>query len=295
MNFNNLICALLFFCVCGEALRFPGSVDGRIRRCLIAGLKRLHSNSAPLKTPILNDSETSTILSRYPAKLKQVFFENLDFKSINILSQSNKKAAILSDSTIALRLAAFNPHFVFDDELVNSLLLAILDKHFPNSKNLQSETIHDELQLLIMKYTRKDLNFDAIPKNIYFYLISFINEAVNGVDAIFDPSVIKICILLLKFKIPESYSYFKQFFADDFFKYSSNLLWENHLEFFSHNPSKEDVRRFFSIPADINDWIYQREIHDGFYNAILEFFMMNLLMQTLLSYAVLSSCITMSP
>jgi hypothetical protein len=272
MNYNHWISALLLFCFCVEALKFPGSVDGRIRRCLIAGLQRFHTNSAPLKTPSLLDSETSTVLSRYPEKLKQVFFNNLDLKSIKNLSQCSKQEELLSDSAIALRLATFNPHFAFDDELVNSLLLAILDKHFPISKNLNSETIHDELQLLIMKYFNNDLNFDSIPKNIYFYLISFINEAVHGVDAVFDNTIINFCILLMKFKIPESYIYFRQFFADDIFKYSLNLFWESHLEFFSQNPSKEEVRRYFEIPADINDWVKPSEVHKGFYNAILEIF-----------------------
>jgi hypothetical protein len=273
MNFNHWICAiLLFFCVGINSLNFPGLVDGRIRRCLLAGLKRLHSNSAPLKTPILNDAETSTILSRYPVELKQVFFENLDFKSIKNLSQCNKQAALLSATTIAQKLSSFNPHFAFDDELVNSLLLAVLDKHFPKSKNLQSETIHDELQLLIMKYSRDDLNFDSIPKNIYFYLILFINEAVHGVDAIFDSSAQTFCILLLKFKLPESCSYFRQFFAKNIFKYSANSPWKHHLKFFSLNPSKEEIRNYFSIPADINDWVKPREMHNVFYNAILELF-----------------------
>jgi hypothetical protein len=263
----NLIYAFLLFCV--EALRFPGSIDGRIRRCLLEGLKRFHSNSAPLKTPIFNDSKDSTILSSYPVELKQVFFEYLDFKSIKKLSQCNKQAAHFTVPIIVQRLATFNPHFVFDDELVNSLLLAILDKHFPNSKNLNSETIHDELQLLIMKYSRDDLNFDSIPKNIYFYLISFINEAVYGVDAIiFQP----FCILLLKFKMSETYKYFKQVFSDYFFKYRLKLQWENHLDFFSHNPSKEEVRRHFEIPADINDWVKPGEMHYILYYAILEIF-----------------------
>jgi hypothetical protein len=269
MNYNHLICALLLFCVCVEALRFPGSIDGRIRRCLLEGLKRFHSNSTPLKIPILNDSKDSSIFSNYPVELKQVFFGNLDFKSIKKLSQCNKKAAHLNVPAIAQRLANFNPHFAFDDELVNSLLLAVLDKHFPKSKNLQSEMIHDELQLLILKYSRNDLNFDSIPKNIYFYLISFINEAVYGVDAIiFQP----FCILLLKFKMSESYSYFKQVFSDYFFKYRLKLQWENHLDFFSHNPSKEEVRRHFEIPADINDWVKPGEMHYILYYAILEIF-----------------------
>jgi hypothetical protein len=271
MNFNNLICALLLFCVCVEALRFPGSVDGRIRKCLLEGLKRFHTNSAPLKTS-LNDSETFAFLSRYPAEIKQLFFEYLDFKSIKKLSQCNKKAAHFTVPIIAQKLASFNPHFVFDCELVNSLLMAVLDKHFPKSKNLQSETIHDELQLLILKYSRDDLNFDSIPKNIYFYLISFMNEAVYGVDAIFDSSISNFCVLLLRFKIPKSYKYYRRFFAKNSFKYSANLLWENHLKFFSLNPSKEEIRNYFSIPADINDWIKPREIHDGFYYAILELF-----------------------
>jgi hypothetical protein len=275
MNFNNLIFALLlFFCVGINSLNFPGSIDGRIRRCLLAGLKRLHSNSAPLKTPILNDAETSNILSNYPVELKQVFFENLDFKSIKSLSQCNKQAALLSATTIAQKLSSFNPHFAFDDELVNSLLLAILDKHFPNSKNLQSETIHDELQLLIMKYYNNDtdLNFDSIPKNIHFYLISFMNEAVYGVDAIFDSSISNFCVLLLKFKIPESYKYYRRFFAKNIFNFSMNLPWKHHLKFFSQNPSKEEIRRHFEIPADINDWVKPRELHYEFYNAILELF-----------------------
>jgi hypothetical protein len=271
MNFNNLIFALLFFfCVGINSLNFPGSVDGRIRRCLLEGLKRFHTNSAPLKTPILNDAETSTILSNYSVELKQVFFEYLDFKSIKKLSQCNKKTALLSASTISQRLASFNPHFVFEDELVNSLLLAILDKHFPKSKNLHSETIHDELQLLIMKYTRKDLNFDSISKNIYFYLISFINEAVYGVDATL--TFRNFCILLLKFKIPESYKYFRQFFADNIFRYSTNSLWDSHLNFFSQSPSKEEIRNYFSIPADINDWVKPREIDAEFIKVILELF-----------------------
>jgi hypothetical protein len=273
MNFNNLIFALLFFfCVGINSLNFPGSVDGRIRRCLLEGLKRLHTNSAPLKTPILNDSKDSTILSNYPVELKQVFLGNLDFKSIKKLSQCNKKAAHLTVPAIAQRLASFNPHFAFDDELVNSLLLAVLDKHFPKSKNLQSETIHDELQLFILKYSRDDLNFDSIPKNIYFYLILFINEAVHGVDAIFDSSIQHFCILLLKFKIPESCSYFRQFFADDFFDHSLDKSWENHLDFFSQNPSKEEIRNYFEIPADINDWIKPKAMHYLFYDAVLELF-----------------------
>jgi hypothetical protein len=272
MNFNNLICALLlFFCVGINSLNFPGSVYGRIRRCLLAGLKRLHSNSAPLKTS-LNDAETFAFLSRYPVELKQLFVEYLDYKSIKKLSQCNKKAARFTVPIIAQKLATFNPHFAFDDELVNSLLLTFLDKHFPKSKNLQSETIHDELQLLILKYTRDDLNFDSIPKNIYFYLISFINEAVYGVDAIFDSSAQTFCILLLKFKLPESYKYFRLLFAHSFFNFSMNLLWKDDLNFFSQNPSKEELRRHFSIPADINDWVKPREMHNGFYNAILELF-----------------------
>jgi hypothetical protein len=262
MNFNNLIFALLlFFCVGINSLNFPGSVDGRIRRCLLEGLKRFHTNSAPLKTPILNDAETSTILSNYSVELKQVFFEYLDFKSIKKLSQCNKKTALLSASTISQRLASFNPHFVFEDELVNSLLLAILDKHFPKSKNLHSETIHDELQLLIMKYTRKDLNFDSISKNIYFYLISFINEAVYGVDATL--TFRNFFIILLKYKIPESLKYFRQNIS----RYSVD-----HLDFLSLNPSKDEIRNYFEIPADINDWIKPREMHDRLYEAVLELF-----------------------
>jgi hypothetical protein len=193
-------------------------------------------------------------------------------KSIKKLSQCNKKAALLSVPTIAQRLASFNPHFAFDDELVNSLLLAVLDKHFPKSKNLNSETIHDELQLLFMKYFNNDLNFDSIPKNIYFYLISFINEAVYGVDAIFDISISNFCILLMKFKMPESYKYFKQFIADFLFKYPENLPWGDDLEFFSQSPSKEEVRRHFEIPADINDWIKPRQIDDEFIKVVLELF-----------------------
>jgi hypothetical protein len=276
MNFNHLISALLlFFCVVGiNSLNFPGSVDGRIRRCLIAGLKRFHSNSAPLmrNIPILYDSEDSNMLSNYPVELQQIFLGNLDFKSIKKLSQCSKNTALLSDSTIALRLASFNPHFVFDDELVNSLLLAVLDKHFPKSKNLSSETIQDELQLLIMKYSRNHLKYHSIPKNIYFYLITFIYEAVNGVDATFDISTRYFCFLLLKFKIPESYKYYMRFFADRVFKYPVNSPCVEHLNFFSLNPSKEEVRRFFEIPADINDWVKPREMHIVFYNAILEIF-----------------------
>jgi hypothetical protein len=226
----------------------------------------------PLKTPIFNDSETSNILSRYPVELKQVFFEYLDFKSIKKLMQCNKKAAHFTVPIIAQRLASFNPHFAFDDELVNSLLLAILDKHFPKSKNLQSETIHDELQLLIFKYYNNGLNFDSIPKNIYFYLISFINEAVYGVDAIFDGSIQHFCVLLLKFKVPESLKYFRKLFADLFFKYPVNSPWEEHLKLFSQNPSKEEIRRHFEIPADINDWIKPRQIDDEFNRVVLELF-----------------------
>jgi hypothetical protein len=114
------------------------------------------------------------------------------------------------------------------------------------------------------------LNFDSIPKNIYFYLISFINEAVYGVEATL--TFRNFCILLLKFKIPESYKYFRHFFADIIFRYSTNSLWDSHLNFFSQSPSKEDVRRHFEIPADINDWIKPSLLHDVFYNAILELF-----------------------
>jgi hypothetical protein len=101
-------------------------------------------------------------------------------------------------------------------------------------------------------------------------LISFINEAVYGVDATI--TFCNFCVLLLKFKIPESYKYYRRFFAKNIFKYSANLPWKHHLKFFFQNPSKEEVRHHFSIPSDINDWVKPRELHYEFYEAILELF-----------------------
>jgi hypothetical protein len=44
------------------------------------------------------------------------------------------------------------------------------------------------------------------------------------------------------------------------------------LKFFSLNPSKEEIRNYFEIPADINDWIKPRQIDDEFIKVVLELF-----------------------
>jgi hypothetical protein len=123
-----------------------------------------------------------------------------------------------------------------------------------------------------MKYSHNDLNFNSIPKNIYFYLISFINESVNGVDAIANIRTDNFCYLLLKYKLPNGFAYWEKFYRSSSFQYPFDLNWRKHLDFVSKSPSKEEVKVFFGIPVDINDWIMPPPIHCAFFSAIVELF-----------------------
>ena len=257
--------SLFFFLIsCVLSLQFPATVDKRIRKTLIDALKRFQRNdSAPrISKPVLSRMHKIKLDNLPMELMNQEVGPFLDFKSMINLRKTSINSKALSDSMVKFRLAKFCRHFVFDDLFLNDLLLFVLDEHFPESSNLSSPSIKDELQVLILKFNFEDLNFNAIPHNIYFYLISFINEFVNGpnstVPVTYESCIIDSMRLVTQYESPKTLKILKKLRKKIFLRSSKDKL-----NFFASRPTKEDVATKFGI-TDINVWWQLRGIRmDG--------------------------------
>jgi hypothetical protein len=127
---------------------------------------------------------------------------------------------------------------------------------------LESPHIYDELMLLIMKFNIGELNFDLIPKKIYFYLIAFINETVRGIDSSVELSKFNILlsffIRLRKHDMSESLQFFKENnLASNMFCFSPNI--NEDLDFLHLKPKKEEIRIHFSFDSsNLTGWFQNR-------------------------------------
>jgi hypothetical protein len=252
-------------------------MDQKMRTLLLANLKRFHLNSEPLKgDAILTDEASQDILKAFPASLKQfVLGSFLDAKAMNKLSQTTRRSSAIYNQLVAHRLACFNPHFVFEEPLLNTAMLAVLEKHFPKSPNLNSDTIHDELQYLIINFNYNDLSFQTIPKIAYFYLIAFINEAVYGVDSkvplTYGSLVLGFPRLLRLYNLPDSYYLMLAKLATKGrCCFWNDMDYEKNMKFFFDKPTKETVKEYFKI-TDINTWSPYSGLHESFIIAMNEF------------------------
>jgi hypothetical protein len=258
---NTLLLTLFCFISSIASLDLTGVSDDQIRSCLLRALKRFHLKSPPLKVapPSLVQTPTPNLFERIPIDTKIDLFEKfLDYDSFITFKQTNSHYAQIPDEFIFRRLAKFNPYYLVEDEIVNKLLFAVISKHFVKSRNLQSPHIYDELQLLILKFTVEKLNFEAIPKRIYFCLIAFINETVYGLNSgipFFQFYVLEDFATKLRLhEMPESLQFVKE--NKESFKRNQRRFNDDtvtDLDFLHSKPTKEEVRTHFAFDSS-NLW-----------------------------------------
>lgn len=277
--FMNLKCVFLltFFGLLSSRTsgtsRISREVDKHLRNLLLVNLKRFHLHKKPLVKKFSAITEKSIVYTTHPFSEDHVQYE-LAFSEGADGSHAIRSTNLTENEIVANRLAAFNPHFVFDEPLLNAVFLKVLDLNFPKSKKLSSKTIHDELQALIINFYFEDLNFRTIPKIVYFYLIAFINEAVYGVDAkvplTYGKMVLDFPHLLKVHNLPDSYNLFVERLQNR----GRNSFWNDknypeNIKFFFEKPSREKVKIFFNI-TDINAWSPYNGMHDSYIDAINE-------------------------
>jgi hypothetical protein len=273
---------LFFFLIsCVLSLQFPATVDKRIRSTLLVALKRFHRNGpAPcINKPVLSPMHRVKLESLPMDLMNQEVGSLLDLKSMINLRKTSINSKKLSDSMLKFRLANFCPYFVFDDLFLNDLLLYLLDKHFPETSNLSSPSVKDELQVLIIKFNYGYLNYNTIPRNIYFYLISFINEFVNGPNSTV-PFTEELCMfdsirLICKGESHKTLDYLKILGYGVFNELSLEIL-----NLLLDNPSKEEIIQKLGI-VDLYSWILSSNINPGLKFYIIEIFINVLSMEEL--------------
>jgi hypothetical protein len=254
------ILLLVFFCFVSFTLSIDltGVSDDQIRSCLLRALKRFHEKSPPLKVAPPRSVQTFSpnVFERIlPPDIKfDIMDRFLDFDALVAFRQINRDNSRIPDEFLFRHLANFNPYYLVEDPIVSKLLFAVISKHFVKSKNLQSAHIYDELQLLILKFTVRKLNFEAIPKRIYFCLIAFINETVHGLNSgiSFDQFYVleDFATKLRQHEMHESL----QFFQDNKELFKSvavcfNDVTVTDLVFLHSKPTKEEIRTHFAFDS----------------------------------------------
>jgi hypothetical protein len=240
---------------CGVFL-FSGETDKRIRTCLLSSLKRSYLKEQPLikEVPaVRTNPESKAFIFDIQQKLSSEF---LNFRAFSSLSQIN---SIFHDSlkrAVNQRLVAFHPHFASKDSLVNTLLYCVLNEHFRFIKSANDPLIHDHLQLLCAKYFHDDLDFNAIPSNIYYYIICFMFEMIYETD-LKTPATKREFLnqLVCSFRT-SNYSLelsYKYVLANYFIEDHSN--GSDDLKFFYAKPSIRDIKTRFQVQILDQIWI----------------------------------------
>lgn len=153
--------------------KLSGSDDAKIRTALLGILSRFHQKQLPLVTDAFAVESGYTSIE---------LFDNFSsiFSSLGAsLSLFNTEA----EAGINTYLFKFCPYFVTKDLFVDKIIHMALKDNFSDSVSIDSESFRDELHILTTKFVFNELDFEKIPKNIYFYLISFLNEVAYGVDS----------------------------------------------------------------------------------------------------------------
>jgi hypothetical protein len=266
---------------CVLSLQFPAAVDKRIRSTLLVALKRFHLNGP---APCINKPALSPMhrvkLENLPMDLmNQEVGSLLDFNSMINLRKTSINSKALSDSILKFHLAKFSHHFVFNDFLLNGLFKYVLEIHFPESSNLSSPSIKDEMQVLILKFNYGYLNYNAIPRNIYFYIISFIYEFVNGPNSLVpiskDLCLLESIRLVFREDYPRTLNYIRTLgFGAKFYEILDLILAK---------PSKVDLLRHLEI-LGFDLWWESKEISDVLKIFVMEAFINDLSPEFLLEF-----------
>jgi hypothetical protein len=282
LQMNTLLLILFCFVSSIVSIDLTGVSDDQIRSCLLRASKRFHEKSPPLEVapPLLVQTSTPpNVFERIlPPEIKfDIMDRFLDFDALVAFRQINRDNSQIPDEFLYRHLANFNPYYLVEDAIVNKLLFAVISKHFVKSKNLQSPHIYDELQLLILKFNVEKLNFEVIPKQIYFYLIAFINETVHGLNAgiPFDRYFVleNLATLLRQNEMPESLEFFKENKESFQMTIRFKLDIDADLDFLHSKPTKEEIRdRFAFDSSDVSRWLHSSQFTPFIVRSVAELF-----------------------
>jgi hypothetical protein len=261
---------------------FSGKTDKRIRTCLLSSLKRSYLKEQPQvrEVPVVRiKPESKSLIFDIQQKL---FSEFLNFRAIYSISQVDSDFRDSLKRAVNQRLVAFHPHFATEDSLVNNLLYCVLNEHFRSIKSANDPLIHDHLQLLCAKYFHNDLNFNAIPSNIYYYIICFMFEMIYETDLKTPVSKSEflndfVCYLRVsEHSLDMSYSYLysryqslSNIYPDPEYQ-RKFLLHCNDLKFFRSKPSLEDIRLKYNLIGDRRAGLFGITCASMFFIAIAE-------------------------
>lgn len=184
-------------------------MDERIRCSLLESLFRYHNN-IPVSIPTKLPEDMPNRFPKLPADTKRFILSSyLDYQSKILFGSvcNSERNFVLNDTRN--RLYCFNPHFVTTDNIVNDILCKVITEHFSSFSKIElNDSFIDALEILIIKFFLDHLNFNVIPRNIYYYVLSFISEFVFGTNAIIPATNSELKVDLLRkfrfYRIPKS-------------------------------------------------------------------------------------------
>lgn len=276
------------------------SFNSHVRNVILDVLRNFHHQNSFNTTASLqirlpaenntkdNSKEFSTISrnQRNLALLEELgfeIFEYLDVKSIYNFMLSNLKFFEIGKVFINRKLYIFCPYLLTNYNSFNLSLFSILKQHFKESTTVYDSTVHDELQLLTLKfYFNEGDEFKGMNKTLFYYFLCLFHESIYGIG--FSPPTsredckVKLVRNLRLYDLPKSYNFIMNLKSKTLFDSFSTVNksfqwklrnWKRTLKFFYNRPSEEDIDQF------ILDHGYFQEIHhnpipDEFKVAILE-------------------------
>jgi hypothetical protein len=178
---NNFLIVITFMTVFYSgisSIKFSGQEDALMRESILDALKQFHNKYSPLTLDVPAAMEHESCDSVLLPSLNY-----FDFKSISNLSSSESENDKLVSYCITLKIQKFNPYLVTSNSLLNAILYAVLKDNFHCTPSMDFESFHDELLILTAKFVYNLLDFDKLPRNMYFYVLSLMHEIAYGIDA----------------------------------------------------------------------------------------------------------------
>ncbi len=188
---------ILLFACCylnvTTAFIFSSARDAKICGSFLEILNAFHSTRSCTSEPapvIESTASSFGFFARLPRDLQCMSL--LSYSSLTdilALSGLNKPISSLIKHEVKHMIALSNPHFVTHDFFMNVLLFVLIRDHFtidsssisyPIITDSPSPHIYDSLELLSARYFHDALDFDSMPRNVYYYAICFFNELLYG-------------------------------------------------------------------------------------------------------------------
>lgn len=178
----------------------------RGREMIMDNLRRFHNNLEPLQLADLNHSES--------------------FQTVND------------------RLVEFNKYYLFEEQWLNCVMYIIIKEYFPENFTLESEGIHDCVELMTFEYIFKirEAICKFVPIHLYHAILTFFHDTIYGPGQNV-PSDILSWQTYISFKITgidlsRTIAFFK------------SILWENDftefLRFMLQSESPDERKQYFN-------------------------------------------------